>query len=330
MSKLRKPLLPYALCLLLAAFQAMGPAAATAADLSASDPRVKWWVDPRQPLQRLKHEAYLMTNADPFSLPQVKGVAEPGQRGEDSQLRFGRVKDPLNSAKWAFVHRIASGYSPFRMLSRPNGPGYNANMSSVTGPWSGSGESPMQNEPVWIAFAVKFEPDMFGHRGKSLSFMELHHVPDGHDSNPLAHFAMFADQNELSIVSRADPNTVGTVNTRQDTTLFRERNPSTTQWHYFVIQARFTYSAARDPYLRIWRRVGSGPVEQIADHKDINAYNDAARYMPPYFGIYMWDHSGFGNSPTRTLYTKGMFILRDEPMSPNLNAGALFSLLDSV
>lgn len=308
------------------------PAAAATSTASAptiNDPRVKWWIDPRNSFASISQTALLQTNTTPFSLYTVQSLSEPGQYGEDGQLRFGKEADPLDSTHRAFAHRLNSSYSRFTIIPI-QGASYYSNLSYVTGPWDASGASPMQEEPVWIAFSIKFNSDMFGHNGDSLAFMELHNVPDSYDSEPMAHFAMLAGQNDIQIISRSNPNSAGTQASRTDRTLFSESNPSTTQWHHFVIQANFTSNSSRNPYIRIWRKLGNGAPVQIVNSTAINAYNDQAKYMPPYFGMYMWNANGMGNKSTRTLFSKGMYILRDAAGSTPLSQESMFALLGGV
>lgn len=102
-------------------------------------------------------------------------------------------------------------------------------------------------------------------------------------------------------------------------------------WNYIVIQWRFEWDESKGPYTRLWRAVGNGPPVQIVNTDVANAYRESAGYHPWKFGLYMWDiNKGWGTSPTRTIYTKGLYILKDEPGDPTLDVNTLLSLLRSI
>ena len=110
--------------------------------------------------------------------------------------------------------------------------------------------------------------------------------------------------------------------------LWSERGPALDRWHWFAMKARFHWDDAAQPYLQIWRAVGDEPPMLIASRQGPNAFNDRAPFLPQKFGLYRWDP--WTGAPTRTLYSKGFYVLRDLPGATPLDEHAMIALLRSI
>ncbi len=294
------------------------PAGVTASPrpIERSDPRVVYWVDPRLPLAELRAWNPVSQVAGP-NRP-LADVPEPGVGGAGGDYALSRVADPLAPGRSAFRHRLSPQFPMWGSTYR----------SEISANWSNDGTNVSQGQDYWIAWAVKLEPDLLQPGNGEVSLLDFHVVPDPGDTQNNSSFHLFLNENTWRIVSLSNPNAVTLKEQTNLVTLWRESGLRTDRWYKFVMKARFHWDASRSPSLRIWRAVGDGPLEAIAARDGPNAFNDRASYVPQKFGLYRWDP--WAGSPTRTLYTKGLFVLRDRPDLPALSEIQMLGLIDAL
>jgi len=281
-----------------------------------SDPRVVYWVDPRLPFAALAPWRPIRQVAGPNGL--LAEVPEPGIRGAAGDWALLRTADPLDARRAAYRHRIAQGFPMWGETWR----------SEITANWTDDGTNVTRGVDYWIAWAVKLEPDLVQPGAGEVSLLDFHVVPDPGDTQNNSSFHLFLRDDVLRIVSLWNAEAVTLKSRTRIAQLWSEPAPPVDRWHWFVMKARFHWDAAEGPYLQIWRAVGDGPAVQIAARTGPNAFNDRAPFLPQKFGLYRWDP--WTGAPTRTLYSKGFYVLRDLPGVPSLDVHALLALLRSI
>lgn len=101
------------------------------------------------------------------------------------------------------------------------------------------------------------------------------------------------------------------------------------QWQYFILKWRCGRSLADAPSITVWNAAGSGPlsVQYSLTNTPIGLYDTIADNLYPKLGLYQF------NLPLpaeTTMYTKGIYVFRDEAGSPTITPDGLLSLLKSV
>ena len=281
-----------------------------------SDPRVVYWLDPRQPFADMRRWNAVSQVAGPNRA--LADVSEPGIVGAGADYALSRVTDPLDPTRAAFRHRLSPAFPMWGNTYR----------SEISANWSNDGTTIVQGVDYWIAWSVKLEPDLVQPGAGEVSLLDFHVVPDAGDTQNNSPFHLFVNDNVWRLVSLTNPGAQTLKEQTVLTTLWRESAPATDQWHRFVMKARFHWDPARSPYIRIYKAVGGGPLQLIVSREGPNAFNDQARYLPQKFGLYRWDP--WVGSPTRTLYSKGLFVLRDGAGSTTLDEQAMLALLNRI
>lgn len=284
--------------------------------LQSGDPRVVYWVDPRMPFAALAPWRPMRQVAGPNGM--LADVAEPGIPGAGGDWALLRTVDPLDARRAAYRHRISADFPMWGQTWR----------SEITANWTDDGTNVTRGVDYWIAWAVKLEPDTVSAGAGEISLLDFHVVPDPGDTQNNSPFHLFLNEGALRFMSLWNPDAVTLKSRTRLLHLWREDGVATDRWHWFVMKARFHWDAAEGPYLQIWRAVGDGPPVQIAARTGPNAFNDRAPFLPQKFGLYRWDP--WTGAPTRTLYSKGFYVLRDLPGDPPLDVHALLALLRSI
>ncbi len=285
--------------------------------LRRSDPRVVYWVDPRLPFAELRRWGPVRQAGGPNA--ELADVDEPGIPGADGDHTLSRVADPLDRRRKAFRHRIAPAFPAWTDGTW---------RSEITANWSDDGSNVVRGVDYWIGFAIKFDEDILAADSGEASLLDFHVVPDAGDRNHTSPFHLFINNGTLRIQSLSNPDAMTDARDSANRKLWQEENPGSTAWHYFVMQVRFHWDEGKGPYLRVWKAKGKGPLKRIVDHAGPNAYNDKACYLPQKFGLYRWDE--FSGGPTRTIHTKGLYVLLDRPGTPKLSPRTLLALLREI
>ncbi|HRO60655.1 MAG TPA: heparin lyase I family protein [Burkholderiaceae bacterium] len=288
---------------------------ATVVAPTRSDPRVAYWVDPR--LSFSSHRKWGPVKQVSGRNTELWTVSEPGVVGRGSDYALSRVKDPLSTGKSAFRHRIASNFPKWGSTWR----------SEISANWSTDGTNVIRGNEYWMAWAVKFNSDMLQSNSGEASILDFHVVPDSHDSNGTSPFHLFVRNGTMRIQSLSNPNSVTKAAQSTNRKLWEQSNAGD-KWHYFVMKARFHWDNSKKPYIQIWKATGTGSLVKIVDHAGPNAYNDKATYLPQKFGLYRYD--GWSGPSTRTMYSKGFYVLRATSGTPALNEQSMLALLKGV
>lgn len=286
--------------------------------LTSTDPRVVYWIDPRAELRDLaKWSSVTQVHGDNQLLA---SVSEPGILGAGSDYALSRGADPLDPSRSAYRHRIAGAF--------PTWGTEGARRSEISADWSAKGHTVLRGVDYWIAFAMKFDPDMFGGSNGDASLLDFHQVPDPGESWLPSSLSMYSGDDSLSFVVRWHAGQPTIAKNPPSKTLWNESSPSMTEWHRFVMKLRLHWDPGQQPYVRIWRAVGEGPTKKIVDYSGPNDYENNAPYVPQKFGLYRWD--AWTGKPTRTMYTKGFYVIRDESGSPTLEENAVMDMLKEI
>jgi len=103
-------------------------------------------------------------------------------------------------------------------------------------------------------------------------------------------------------------------------------------WHYWVVKARVTQSAAQGPMLECYHAVNSGAASlehSISASTALGINDSVANNLYPKLGLYQFELNGAAPSET-VMHTKGMFVFRDEAGTPTLSFDALLALMRSI
>ncbi|MBL8526551.1 MAG: heparin lyase I family protein [Burkholderiales bacterium] len=310
--------------------QAASPAPGTAGGLPGpNDPRVVAWIDPGRPFEGYpKSRISLQVGQDAEGKNIERDLTtfpDPGYRDPNtSEFTVVRTADPERTSGKAFRHKIAAG------MSYRQDRNYQSARASIMSRWGATSPAVLRDGvPYWAAFAIYVGSDHpFDGSGDHISILSLGHSVTSKITQSMNKLDLRKDGN-LRLWVQSSGVLDGTNATAQGSTFDFPVKKGV--WNYIVIQWKYEWDPAKGPYTRVWRAVGNGPAAQIVDTDIPNAFRESAGFHPWKFGLYMWDvNKGWGSSPTRTIYTKGLYIFKDEPGDPTLDASALIALLRSI
>jgi hypothetical protein len=322
--------------LLAAAMSLHGRAAAappTVAALGPDDPRTVAWIDPGKPLDIYpKNRISLQVGQDGEGRNIERDLTtfpEPGYRDPNtSEFTVMRTADPARAEGKAFRHRIFEGMS-YRQDSGGGKP-YQSARAAIMSAWSWTSPFVLRDGvPYWAAFALYVGNDHpFDGSGDHISILSLGHSVGSKNVQSMNKLDLRKD-GKLRLWVQSNNVLDGTDATRTGSTFDFPVQKGV--WNYFVIQWKYEWDEVKGPYTRVWRAVGNGSPVQLVDTTIPNSFRESAGFHPWKFGLYMWDiNKGWGTSPTRTIYTKGLYIFRDEPGVPTLDVNSLLPLLRSI
>ncbi|HQR51703.1 MAG TPA: hypothetical protein PLZ79_00410 [Burkholderiales bacterium] len=299
------------------------------ATLGPSDPRVVAWIDPGKPLDAYpKARLSLQAGRDSDGKNVERDLtlfADAGYRDPNTgELTVARTADPERPEGKAFRHKILQGMS-YRQDST-----YQSARASIMSAWGANSPFVLHDDvPYWAAFALYVGKDHpLDGSGDHLSILSLGHSVSSKNVQSMNKLDLRKD-GKLRFWVQSNSVLDGTDASRSGSTFDIPVQKGV--WNYFVIQWKYEWDEARAPYTRVWQAVGNAAPAQVVDTSIPNAFRESAGYHPWKFGLYMWDvNKGWGTSPTRTLYTKGLYIFKDAPGTPTLDVAILLSLLRSI
>jgi hypothetical protein len=293
----------------------------SAASLSPSDSRKLSGVDPRTTFPGHPKSKYRLLVGN--SSPELTTVSDPGWRDpKTSDYTVLRTSDPTNGGKKAFRHRVKKGMT-YRQDS-----GYQSGRAEAHTNW-GSSSNAVPGVPYWAVYAFYVDADHpFNGSGDDLDILEIGHPVTSKNSMPSPAFYLRRNGTMDAMVSS---NTVlnGTTATRRTTKVFSKAVQKKV-WHYIVVQFKLDWDVAKKPYFRVWHAVGNGAPVQLCNTSIANAYRESAGYIPQKFGLYQWNVNSWGSSITRTLYTKGLHVFRDQSGSPALSVNTMLEYIRAI
>jgi len=254
-------------------------------------------------------------NSTILSLLQETGVA-----GADTILRFGKVPDPLDSNRVAYLLRLNKG--------DPDTAGTTKRVELSQG---GSGGSIVRGIDYWISTA--FLTPSIWKNGDALLVGNLHGSNDetlvwqihdngdvGDDSNMNPNMAMTlhsggntTPQNSMqNLIIRTNPNPVTIKVDNVTRTVFSEKDYVADTWQYWIFKLRLHWDSLYNPYIQAWRRVGYvGDWTQVVSDNLPNQYNNVNNDFQK-AGIYYYVNAWTGGITSRLLHSKGLYLFRDD------------------
>jgi hypothetical protein len=254
----------------------------------------------------------------------IVAFPEPGYLDwKVSQYSVLRNTDPANVSRKAFRHRIVQGMA-YRQDS-----GYQSARAEIFSRWGYTSATIQKSVPYWAAFAFYVDRDHpFNGSGDDLDILELGHPTSSSNSNPGPAFYLRRNGTWDSLLWGNSVLNGGT-STRVGTKPFSEPIAKGV-WHYIVVQFKLEWNPSKGPYFRVWRATGNGAPVQIANSSAANTWNETYTYTPWKYGLYQWNVNNWGSSPSRTLYTKGLHIFKDQPGTPTLNVNSMLEFVRAI
>ncbi len=314
------------------------PAASTGTNTiipGPTDPRIVASIDPGNALGSYPKSRFALQlgqdTAGQNIQRDVTTFPEPGYLDwKVNQFTVMRGADPANPSKKAFRHKLVKGMS-YRQDSGTFGgkQPYQSARASLLSAWSATSPYVLRDGvPYWAAFAIYVGNDHpFDGSGDHIGVLSLGHCVTSRITQSMNKIDLRKDGKlrfwvqSNSVLDGTDATTKGTV---------FDFPVSKGAWNYIVIQWKYEWDAAKGPYTRLWRAVGNGSPEQIVNTNIANAFRESAGYHPWKYGLYMWDvNNGWGSSSSRTIYTKGLQILKDQSGTPKLDVNSMLALVRS-
>lgn len=303
-------------------------AAAAPVSPSASDPRVVAWIDPSNALASYpKYRFALQAGQDSNGQNIERDLTtfpEPGYLDwKVNQFTAMRGSDPANASKKAIRHKIIKGMA-YRQDS-----GYQSARASIMSRWSKTSPAVLRDGiPYWAAFAVYVGNDHpLDGTGDHISILSLGHSVTSRNTQSMNKLDLRKD-GKLRFWVQSNAVLDGTNATARGAVFDFPVQKGV--WNYIVIQWKYEWEANKGPYTRLWHAVGDGVPVQRVNTTIANAFRESAAYHPWKFGLYMWNvNTGWGSSSTRTMHTKGLYILKDQAGTPTLNVNSMLALIRS-
>lgn len=293
-----------------------------------TDPRIVASIDPGKALGSYpKYRFALQLGQDSVGKNIERDITtfpEPGYLDwKVNQFTVMRGADPTSSSKKAFRHKIVKGMS-YRQDST-----YKSARASTFSSWSATSPFVLRDGvPYWAAFAIYVDNDHpFDGSGDHIGVLSLGHSVSSKNTQSMNKIDLRND-GKLRFWVQSNSVLDGTNATAKGTVYDLPVKKGV--WNYIVIQWKYEWDVTKGPYTRLWQAVGSGSPVQKVNTNIANAFRETAGYHPWKYGLYMWDvNKGWGSSPTRTIYTKGLQILKDQPGTPKLDANLMLALIRS-
>lgn len=225
----------------------------------------------------------------------MRNAPELGVMGADGQLRFGKVADPLDPAKHAFLLRVKKG-DPSSAADYPR---QRVEYSDAYA----SRCTPLGQEQ-WQALALMVSSSWRAESG--VVAYQMFESADDFDvpSNPSLGLVF---DGTMRLVIRSNPN-LASLGVAQNIvrTVFADPSFPTDVWQKFAFRLRLHWDASQDPYTQLFRQVGNGPIEQLVDDHQPNAYNNVQRAQYPKAGVYAYGDWPAGMTE-RLMHSKGLY-----------------------
>lgn len=298
--------------------------------LLPGDARAFAWADPNLPFAS-QPDANLgsivsMQISNEWTNRTLREVSEPGIVGSGADYSLRRLDDPAGGGKKVFQHRLDNAFPMWNGTARGE---LSTNAFFTDG------------EIYWIGLQYYLTSDCFV-AGNMMSVADLHHNnwsngPYGRPSRanqaPLGISMSGNGSAAMGLVVRGCYINDFQASQVVVTSLMSGFTPTVNTWIRFVIQVRLGRNWDANPFIKLWRQVGNGAETLIADRSDVPiGYRDTPANSH-YFKIGPYDWRTNPNSPTvtrRTIYTKGMQILKHGAGSVPLNAATMFAALRSL
>lgn len=249
-------------------------------------------IDPRWPFANC--DGSLETQGPAGALTQsIASTAEVGVAGPDAIMRFGKVADPDDAAKFAYLMRRKQGDEG--TLKRTE-----LSFSSTFTP------IPLAAN-CWIGFATRIPSTWRAMTGTDeVMLWQVHETPDGGDDTQPAPIGMGVKGDRQMVWVRSNPNAVTLSGATTYAEVFSEAAWPGDQWQFWAFRLKSHWDNAQSPRFEAWRRVGAGPTVKVIDYSGPNAYNNTVRdYVKS--GLYYYAEQWTGSLTDKVLHHKGLY-----------------------
>lgn len=249
-------------------------------------------IDPRWPFSRC--DGAIETQGPAVGVSQaVASTAEVGIVGPDAVMRFGKVADPDDAAKFAYIMRRKQGDEG--TLKRTE-----LSFSPTFTP------IPLAAN-CWIGFATRIPSTWRAMTGTDeVMLWQVHETPDGGDDTQPAPIGMVVKGDRQMMWVRSNPNAATFVGGTTYTEVFSEAAWPGDQWQFWAFKLKSHWDNAQSPRFEAWRRVGSGATVKVIDYSGPNSYNNTVRdYVKS--GLYYYAEQWTGSLTDKVLYHKGLY-----------------------
>lgn len=240
---------------------------------------------------------------------------------DGSNQLLERVSDPAGTAEFVYKHQIRSDRNPGLSFW---GETWRSELVNTQ-------ETPIWNQEYWAAFALYLEEDG-PIDGPAVSIFDFH-IPWPYD-NPvvMSPFALIMSENRLLFSTRYNANTPSDQNDYAEplSGSWSEFSPRKKVWHNFVLNFKLGADSDNN-FMRIWRAIGSSPLEQIMNYTGRIGYDasNSRRFNYAKFGLYSWTYPWPSNvSSSCTIYTKGFRLIKGASGNPTISKEAMLALLN--
>jgi len=223
----------------------------------------------------------------------LAATSEAGISGPDAVVRFGKVADPDNAAKSAYIIRFKQGDD--------------AAMKRTELSFSSSFTPVPLARTCWIGFATRIPEAWRGLTGTDeVMLFQVHDTPDAGDENQPAPIGLVVRGARLYAWVRHNPNLTTLAAGTTYIEVFSETAWPGDQWQFWAFRLKSSWDSAQSPRLEAWRRVGTGPTVKVIDHSGPNSYNDVTRdYCKS--GLYYYADQWTDGVLDKVLYHKGLY-----------------------
>lgn len=269
-------------------------------------------IDPRWPFADC--DGSIETQGPVGAISQSVAVtSEAGVNGPDGVVRFGKVADPDDATKTAYIMRREE--TDETVLQRTE-----LSFSPTFTP------APLGSF-CWIGFAVRIPSTWRAMTGTDeVMLWQIHDTPDGGDDTQPAPIGLFVRGNKLYIAVRSNPNAVTVVEDTTYAEVFSEAYWPGDQWMFFAVKLKSHWLSAQSPSLEIWRSVNGGANTKIVDYQGPNSYNNTVRDYAK-SGLYYYADQWTGGIVDKVIYHKGLYQWLD---SPDIDETKILSFLQTV
>lgn len=282
--------------------------------ISRNDSRVVMWMDPNYTFKDQLH-GYLLQVRDNTNNTTVWSLDEPGLIGTGSTYTLSRVSSPYSDGM-AFLHRIDPTFPLWAGTQRSQYLMPTKLTDAVT---------------YWLATEFSVESS-WASSGSSFTYGDVHHnswtvgpygVLPGVNA-PINFGGTSSLRHNIYVYGNYTPGSGG----KTAVTVYTSDVLSAGDRVRLVVKFRVTRSWADGPFIQAWHQINSGSETMIVDRSDVMiGYADMLAnecYVKP--GLYSWSAS----DAARTMYTKGMIVMRDAGGVPTITAAEMFNLVRSL
>lgn len=284
-----------------------------------SDPRVKWWVDGREPFASNTSivNTHMGNQGGPANNVSYRNIPETGLKDSSNNIVCMRVPDPTDPTQTVIRLRHGNGWPTWGGLWKTE---------ILASGNSGDGQSVRTNQSIWFVLAFALDADATDYsnifdfhngdnppsQGVQIAFSAINCATNGVGSSWYIDHSVAAHNPTQNNSDRT---------TRRVVSMPMRAN----EMNYLVGHLRMSPNAGDNPFSQYWVKQGTGTLQKVHDEQLPIGYvnHDVNQYQK--FGVYCITTP----SGTQTQYYRGFVILRDEPGTPTLNADEVLAIFTS-